>query len=215
MARRRKKARNPKTPWLKYALFAAGGYFVYRILKDKGILGGNGDDDYAPYTPGPVVKKVDEMLSKVPVRILQSAPGEVVALQRKKKEYDLTYEKYKEAPKLTAQAQAAFDAAQRQMKLAKAKATHLRNEANTRGINPVTARAKNIEARKKEIEVTGIQSQLPALQQEVRTKQNSEKLPAKELRKLERELSEAAKVQRVNDWIEAASLATKRGVAAE
>jgi hypothetical protein len=189
MARRRRKARNPETPWLKYALIAGGCYAAYRLLKSSGMLGGNGDD-YAPYIPDPVVIKQVEDIVKRPVF---AGTSKLVPILQVKKLYDITKEQYKEAPKMTAQAQAQYDFVQAQMNSAKTKAEQLRNKARTKGLNPLTVRAKNIEAAKKEMVATRLQSELPALQREVEAKRDIEKIPAKELRRLEAELAKMAR----------------------
>ena len=70
MARRRRKARNPETPWLKYALIAGGCYAVYRLLKSNGMLGENGDDYnkslVEAFKPDPIVEKTKLVVHVLP-----------------------------------------------------------------------------------------------------------------------------------------------------
>jgi hypothetical protein len=219
MAKRRRKSKNPETAWLKYALIAGAGYLAYRVLKSKGMLGENGDDEYAPYTPGPVVQQVEETLRKIPAKTFQTAPRAIVDLSRKKKLFDITLEQYRKAPAATAQAQAQYDSAKTSMDSAKARSLALFNEAKSKALSgdrtlQLQAEPLRKAAQQQKDLASSYALKLPSLQDEIRTKKGLEKLPAKQLRKLEGELTEAAKAREVNDFLKAAELVVGAGTVA-
>jgi hypothetical protein len=49
MARKRRRRRNPGSPWVRFAIYGGLGWMLYRALRSSGVLGSNGDD--YPYYP--------------------------------------------------------------------------------------------------------------------------------------------------------------------
>lgn len=220
MARRRKSS-NPETPWLKYVLVAGGCYFAYRLLKDRGILGGNGDD--YTYVQAPVVKEVEDVLKKATPSVMRTAPaaarGTVTLLAQKKKSYDITLEKHQQAPVLTAQAQAQYDSAQAAMNAAKANALRLLEEAKAKSLSRDRTLQLQAEPLKKAAQVqkdlaSSYELKLPVLKRNVDVLKSNESLNVPQLKKLEGELAESVKAREVGDFMQAAALATGGGVVA-
>ena len=194
MARRkRRKSRNPATPWLKYALIAGGCYMLYRLIKGGGLLGGDGDD----YNPDPVVAQVSSFLETSQAKAaLRSNTGSVIVLKQKKNLYDTTRAKYNAAPNLVTQAENKVKTTNTQIATAKALAENFIAKARANS-NTNAKKALLDAADAQSAKAQTLQDSLPQLEGNVRAAKEIKPLAAKELVKLEKEMSDTAKEAKI------------------